>query len=257
MKLALNTYNLLGDKTWEEIIDICHGCGAAGIEFSIGYGHKHGVELDTPDDQLAKIREGIAAAGLEVASIASYCRFDRDSEEDFQRNLADAKRGIDLAARMGSTIFRFVANDVPDFMPRPDFVLRISQVMRELAEYGESKGVLALLNMHGSFQHRCDVSRAARLAAHPYAGLVYNCAPCDLVGGSVEVTVERVLPYVRHVHLHELTDGYPYPEMFRLLKAAGYKGWFSVAVDDTSAEVQRFLGYYCALVRAWWEAAGQ
>lgn len=171
MKLALNTYNLLEDKTWEEIIDICHSCGAAGIEFSIGNGHKHGVELDTPDDQLAKIREGIAAAGLEVASITSYCRFDRDSEEDFQQNLADAKRGIDLAARMGSTIFRFVANDVPDF------VLRISQVMRELTEYGESKGVLALLNMHGSFQHRCDVFQAARLAAHSYAGLVYNCAP--------------------------------------------------------------------------------
>ena len=255
MKLALNTHKLLADRTWEEIIDVCRGCGAAGIEFSIGYGHKHGVELDTPPEELARIREKIAAAGLEVASIASFCRFDMESQEEFQRNLDTAKRGIDLAVTMGSPIFRFVANGLPDFMSRPDFVVRISKVMRELAEYGERKGVLALLNMHGTFQHRCDVSRAAQLADHPYSGLVYNCDPSDLVGGSAEVTLERVMPYVRHVHLHELTGGYPYAEMFRYMRKAGYNGWFSVVVDDPSPEAERLLGYYCALCRAWWDSA--
>ena len=42
MKLCLNTHNLAGNKTLDEIIGLCVKNGIGGIEFSIGYGHNHG-----------------------------------------------------------------------------------------------------------------------------------------------------------------------------------------------------------------------
>lgn len=89
------------------------------------------------------------------------------------------------------------------------------------------------------------------MAARPNAGLVYNCDLKDLAGSSAQAALERVGPYIRHVHLHDLLLPYPYRELFAYLKKTGYTGWYSVVVDESSAQPDRFLGYYAALARAW------
>jgi sugar phosphate isomerase/epimerase len=82
MKISLNTHNLAGKKNLDEIIDLCVKNGIGGIEFSIGYGHAHGVEFDTSTASLHEMSEKIMCAGLETVSIASYCRFDgRDKQK--------------------------------------------------------------------------------------------------------------------------------------------------------------------------------
>ena len=57
MKICLNTHNLAGDFSLEELIQVCKRQGIGGIEFSVGYGHKHGVELETPGEEILDIRE--------------------------------------------------------------------------------------------------------------------------------------------------------------------------------------------------------
>lgn len=255
MKLCLNTHNLAGQMSLDEIIAVCKKHGIAGIEFSIGYGHKHGVELDTKDEDIRAIRDKIAAAGLETASIASYCRFDSQDDAELAKNMENAKAGIRLAAQMGCSNFRFVANDLPNFMDRTDFVKRIAKVLRELGDYGKEYGVTALLNMHGSFQYRGDVAGVMELCGDDNCGLVYNCDLGDLVGGSCEVTLRRVGPYLRHVHMHCMLLDYPYEEMFYYLDEMGYDGWYSIVVDDPSAEPDKFIGYYARLANALYRLA--
>jgi sugar phosphate isomerase/epimerase len=62
-------------------------------------------------------------------------------------------------------------------------------------------------------------------------------------------TRSHVVPYVRHVHLHDLTDEFPYRELFRLLTASDYTGYTSAELPE-SADPERVLHYYHAL----WEA---
>ena len=255
MKLCLNTHALAGGLTPEELAALCLRGGIGGVEFSVGYGHKHGVELDAADGALIAIRDRMYAVGVEVVSLASYCRFDMPDEAGVEENLARARRGIDMASVMDAPVFRVVGNDLPDFMPRDAFVERMAGVVSLLGEYAQQRGVEVLLNMHGSFNFRRDVARVMELAGRGNVGLVYNCAPEDVVGGTVELAIERVLPYVRHVHLHELTDGYPYIDLFARMKDAGYSGWYSIVVDDPSPETDRFLAYYTALARAWYHGA--
>ena len=252
MKIALNTHNLAGDKNLDEIISLCVKNGIGGIEFSIGYGHAHGVEFDTGAVSLSEMSERIMRAGLETVSIASYCRFDRQYEPELKENFERAKKGIECAHNMNSRIFRFVGNDLPSFMPRNDFIERLSGYMSELADYAAPLGVEVLLNMHGSFNYRHDVGRVIELTGKNNCGLVYNCDTSDIAGGSLEIVLDRIGPYIKHVHMHELTTGYPYIELFKILKKQGYRGWYSTVVDDPSAECERFIAYYTGLAKAWY-----
>lgn len=250
MKLCLNTHNLVGELSLEEIIEVCVAQGLGGIEFSVGYGHKHGVELDTPAQLLEQKAEAIAAAGLETVSIATYCRFDMADEAMFAVNMANAKKGILLAHAMRCTTFRFVGNDLPGFMSRKAFILRIAAVMQELADYAKEYGVTVLLNMHGSFNYRHDVAEAVEQCGRKNCGLVYNCDDSDLINGSPEITLSRIGPYISHVHLHSMLGSFPYQQLFARLRQQGYNGWYSIVVDDPSPQPEVFIGYYARLCRA-------
>ena len=255
MKICLNTHNLAGDFSLEELIQVCKRQGIGGIEFSVGYGHKHGVELETPGEEILDIRERLYGEGLETVSIATYCRFDGKEEDEIARNVEDAKKGIILASQMGAPVFRVVGNDLPDFISRDAFIERISKILGELGDFARDYGVKVLLNMHGTFQFRKDMQAVMRKCAERNCGLVYNCDDGDLVGGSAELTLGEVMPYLAHVHMHEMLGIFPYKEMFGILKSHGYKGWFSIVVDEPSCEPERMIGYYKRLAEAFYTSA--
>ena len=250
MKICLNTHNLASDFSLEELIGVCKKHGIGGIEFSVGYGHKHGVELETPGEEITAIRDRLYAEGLEVPSIATYCRFDGREDSEVQKNLEDAKRGIVLAAQIGAPIFRIVGNDLPDFMPRDAFIERMIKVLQELGAFAAGYGVKVLLNMHGTFQFRKDMTSVMKNCENGNCGLVYNCDDGDLIGGSAELVLREVMPYVAHVHMHEMLGIFPYKEMFGIMKSYGYEGWFSIVVDEPSCEAERIIGYYKRLAEA-------
>ena len=239
----------------DELISVCKAAGIAGLEFSIGYGHEHGVEFDTRKDDLIRTRDKILDAGLETVSIASYCRFDSESEEERLQNLEQAKKGIAVAAAMKAGVFRFVGNDLPTHTPRDAFLVRIAGIMGYLADYAAPVDVTGLLQIHGSLSRAVDVAEIARLCGRKNSGLVYNCDRGDMTGGSVSVYLDRVMPHIKHVHMHCILNEYPYAEMFSILKKAGYKGWYSITVDEASAEPGKFIAYYVKLAKVLYDNA--
>jgi sugar phosphate isomerase/epimerase len=254
MKICLNTHNLAGKMSINEIISVCKSAGLQGVEFSIGYGQSHGVEFDAPKAKLIRTRDKILDAGLETVSIASYCRFD-STPEDNVKNLVLAKKGINLAAAMKSGIFRFIGNELPTYTSRDAFLERMAGVMTDLADYAAPLGVTALLQIHGTLCRAPDLAEIARLCGRQNSGLVYNCDEGDVSGGSVDVYLDRVAQYIKHVHMHCMLLEYPYEEMFSILKKAGYKGWYSIVVDEPSLEPHKFIAYYAKLAKTLYDKA--
>ena len=79
---------------------------------------------------------------------------------------------------------------------------------------------------------------------HDNAGLCWNCNNVDIVGGSVEASFRLLAQWIRHVHIHELNDGYPYGELFTLLRKARYDRYTMCEVGAGAAEPESYLRAY-------------
>jgi sugar phosphate isomerase/epimerase len=258
VKLSLLTYNMA--KSWElpRIIEMARHGGYAGVEFRAEADHRHGVELETTPAQRREVRERVEDAYLEVAGIGLSSRFDTPDANRRREVVDRTKRYVELAADLNCGRLRVFGNDMPkegpggDAPPDRETVIRyVGDALRELAEFAALHGVDVLLEMHGQFNYWYFARSAVEQAAHERVGVVYNCDPRDLVGGSVAPTYARVRHLIRHVHMHAFTRGYPYPELFGLLQRDGYLGYLSSEIDQEVPTPEDYLLMYGQLFRAW------
>jgi hypothetical protein len=92
-----------------------------------------------------------------------------------------------------------------------------------------------------------------RATNHKNVGLCWNSNPTDVINGSVKANFELLRPWLKSCHINELVSGYPYKELFALMKSSGYDRW-TLCEANESKEPERFLKYYRAL---WRELGGQ
>src|SRR5262245_8673378 len=60
-------------------------------------------------------------------------------------------------------------------------------------------------------------------ANHPAVGVTWNSNTSDVLYGSVAEYFQLLRPWIRSCHINELHSGYPYRELFRLLREMGYR----------------------------------
>lgn len=253
MKLSLLTLNLGREWEIDKLIEVCRKYGYAGIEFRTGAGHRHGVEIDAPDDRLAEIRNRMEDGYVAASSIASGCRFALTDPEERRRNVELAKRHVELAGKMDCGRIRVFGNEFQPGTGKDTQIGWVSESLQEIAEFALPYGVDVLLEMHGQFNYWKYAVKAVKGVTAANTGIVYNCDNRDMIGGSVAAVYSCVRSYIRHVHMHCYLWGYPYRELFRLLRADGYEGFLSAEMDEPSAEPEKLSGYYAALYYAWQE----
>jgi len=254
LRLALLTYNIA--RSWElpKIIEVARQCGFAGVEFRTEAGHAHGVELERTAAERRRLREQLEDAYLDVVGIGTGSKFDSPDSALRQQVVDRTKRYVELAADLGARRIRVFGNDLPKDVRRDDCIKYVGESLRALGEFAEPFAVDVLLEMHGQFNFWGFARGAVEAAQHPRVALVYNCETRDAIAGSVAATYQQVRGWIRHVHLHEFSRGYPYPEPFALLGADGYTGYLSAELGTEIPTPEQFLGLYALLFRAW---AGQ
>ena len=128
---------------------------------------------------------------------------------------------------------------------------------RELAEYGETKGVWVGLHNHN---HGCltatgaDVLRILREVDHPYLTHILDCG--QYIGspgasgqrGTADPALDfyrsiaMTAPYALHVRakVYRIASGVEewldYPRILGILKDVGYNGWMSIVYEGQDAE---------------------
>jgi hypothetical protein len=118
-----------------------------------------------------------------------------------------------------------------------------------MGEYGTRWGVEIWMEVHDTVTGTAPVAAAIMKAAdHKNVGLCWNSNPTDVVNGSLRQSFEMLRPWLRNCHIHDLTDNYPYRELFSLLQKSKYER-YTLCETRESKEPERFLGYYSALWR--------
>ena len=232
MRLSITTYNIF--RNWD-LATLCAELPRAGVEaveFRIGAGHKHGVEIATDAARRREIRSRLEAAGLVCCSIATGFRFHFPESEKIEENIAGTRKAIELAADLGAPFVRVFGNDVPPGSDPAAVAERVGAALAELGPCAERAGVSVLLEMHGDFNDWWLNRRALERANHRAVACLYNCDERDVVAGSLRSVWYEMKRWIRHIHFHELTSAtYPYAELFRLLAADGYSGFMSMEVS--------------------------
>jgi sugar phosphate isomerase/epimerase len=89
---------------------------------------------------------------------------------------------------------------------------------------------------------------------HKSVGLTWNSNATDVKDGSVKASFDLLKPWIKSCHINEIykdsSGTYPYRELFRLFREAGYDRYTMIEVGRTPPDVasgEDMLRYYRAL----------
>ncbi len=244
-QLGSVTYNLLQNMDLETVITTLEKTGFAAVELRTG--HKHGVEPSLDAAARAQVKERFQRSKVKLLSFGSTCEFQSPDPSVRSRQLETGKAFVDLARDTGAIAVKVRPNGLPAGVPLDTTVNNIASGIRELGEYGQSKGIEIWMEVHGAKTQEFPLaSRILRTVAHKNVGACWNSNPTDVVDGSVRQAFDALGGYIRNCHITELTSTYPYREFFRLLRESGYSRYTLAEVAE-SKEPERFMAYYKAL----------
>ncbi len=258
MQLGIVTYMIAARWPLEKIIRVLVDVGLRGVELRTT--HRHGVEDRLDAAERARVRRLFERSGVQLVGLGTAFEFDSPDPAVVRRNIDGAKRYIELAHDVGGYGIKVRPNRLHTDrgIPAEQTIRQIAAALRELGDYGAGFGIRIRVEVHGRGTSRIDVMQAImRQTNHPNVYVCWNCNQTDLDDPkapagrrSIRRSFGLLRRWIEIVHIHELyDDGYPYGELFQLLRAAGFDGYTLAEIpacrcDDDAV---RLLRYYKAL----------
>jgi Xylose isomerase-like TIM barrel len=245
-KLGLVTYNLA--KGWD-IPTIIKNCEATGFEaVELRTTHKHGVEPALSKEQRVEVKNRFAGTKVRLLSLGSTCEFHSPDQSTVRKNVDECKRFIELAHDIGAIGVKVRPNGIPKEVPEEKTIAQIGAALRECGDFAKGAGIEVWVEVHG--RDSSQPSRMAKMmqaADHPQVAICWNSNQEDVTNGSVKQSFALLKPWLRSAHINELwKPEYPWRELFRLMKAAGYNRYCLAEIPETSDPL-RLMRYYRAL----------
>lgn len=246
-QLGCVTYNLLQGMNLETLIRTLETAHYSAVELRTG--HKHGVEPSITAAERAKVRERFQNSKVKLLSYGSTCEFESPDAAERKRQMDAGKAFVDLARDTGAIGVKVRPNGFPKDVPQSATIRTIGAGLHELGDYGAGKGIEIWMEVHGpGTQAPPMAADILGTANHKNVGACWNSNPTDVENGSVKRSFALLGSYIRNVHINDLDNGYPWRELFQLLREFGYRRYTLAEVAE-SKEPERFLSYY----RALWE----
>jgi len=247
LHLGLVTYMIGAQMDLPTLIKTCEKSGIEGVELRTT--HKHGVEPSLDAEGRAKVKEQFAKTKVKLVALGSACEFHSPKPEDVKKNIELTEAFVQLAADLGAWGVKVRPNGLPKDVPEDKTLRQIAGAVKECGEAAKDKGIAIVVECHGGgTSHLPRMAKIMEYCNHPSVGLCWNSNGGDVKDGSVREYFDLCKPWIRHCHINELTSGYPWRELFTLLKGIDYNGYTMIEAGATS-DPERVLRYY----RALWE----
>ena len=240
-----DTFNA-GKITMLEIIDKAAEYRMDGVDLHF----THFASID--DDYLEEVKQACLKRGLHMCYIGVSNNFGKTGAE-LREQIDLMKKWTDVAARMGIPMVRIFGSWVPDGESDESAWPRLVESTQEVAEYGESKGVVVGLHNHN---HGCipatgdQVIRLLDDVDNPYYSHIldtgqYLGSPGVSLGergkedpewnfyGSIETSAPRAV-HVR-AKIYRIASGeeawLDYDRIMPIIKNVGFNGWMSIVFE--------------------------
>lgn len=245
MQLGAVTYNVLKDMDLDTLVKTLEATGFEVVELRTG--HKHGVEPGISEAERERVKARFERSKVRLLSYGTTCEFHSPDAAERKKQVDTAKQFVLLAHDTGAWGVKVRPNGLPNGVPKETTIANIAAGLREVGEFGQGRGVEIWLEVHGGPTQVPEVAaEIMRATKHPNVGLCWNSNPTDVANGSVKASFELLRPWLKSCHINELVSGYPYRELFGLMKKSGYDRW-TLCEAAESKDPERFLRYYRAL----------
>lgn len=261
MKLCFSTLGCV-EKTLPEILALTKKHTMDAIEIRGVGGVLNNADIpDFSEENATKTKQLLTESGVRPLVLGTSCAF--HTEEKYEAAMIEGREAIDIAARMGFPYIRVFGNNVlPE--AREESIARVCNGLAALCDFAKDKSVSVLLEVHGDFNTVENISPVLdTLGAYDNFGLIWDVYHSHRGCGLDWLPFyERIRPYIRHVHLKDMTadgtlvatgDGeIPLVPIIDRLLADGYDGYFSLEWERKwkayLAPIEEALVRYLALV---------
>jgi inosose dehydratase len=229
--------------------------GVSALEVAL---KPHGGLLVIPESVVASEKMGPeAVAGLQAALAAHGVRATTCNglqQVTAPGGLDTAKARLNLAQALGATVLTGSADDVPEERRR-----ELYDRLLEVADYADARGITVALETHPGIVQNAERSlRAMHDLGHPRLRLNWDTANIYYHNEGMqdgEAELERVAPYVAHLHLKDSRRGYhdwyfpalgeaggvDFARVGRILRDAGFAGQLSIELEGIRGEPEQTL----------------
>jgi sugar phosphate isomerase/epimerase len=239
-------FSTLGCPAWEwnKILEFATQHGFSAIEL-------RGVEgkLDLPAlplfaaDRIEQTKQEIHAGKLQIACVSSSAQMYVEDPTKRAKELADARRFIDLAATLGAPYVRvFGGKADSDKSPAPsdETKARVAAGLKELGKYAGPHNVTVIIESHDHFTASATLKSVLQSADSEHVGLLWDAHHTFATSQEdPEYTVGQLGSWIRHTHLKDSVGSgedrkyvltgrgnVPIQRQIEALRSIGYKGFY-------------------------------
>jgi sugar phosphate isomerase/epimerase len=239
-------FSTLGCPAWDwpRILEFAHQHGFSAIELRGLQGN-----MDLPSnaifaaDRIEQTKKEIRDHKLRIACVSSSANLYIEDSDKRTKELADARRFIDLASTLGAPYVRvFGGKAQSDNAPVPDnpTKARVAAGLRELGQYAGPKSVTVIIESHDHFTSSATLKDVLKAADSEHVGLLWDAHHTFAASNEdPEFTVKHLGPWIRHTHLKDSvgkgedrkyvltgTGNVPIERQIKALQSIGYKGFY-------------------------------
>jgi sugar phosphate isomerase/epimerase len=251
--LGTVTYNVPKDWDLATLLRILPEAGIHAIEFRTT--HKHGVEPSMTAAQRADVKQRCKDAGIKQLSLGSVCEFHAVDQAVVKQHIDTCAEFVKLAQDIGALGVKVRPNGLPKDVPVDKTLEQIGIALRQCGEVAKNHGVEIWVEVHGGgTQEPVNMRKIMDHCGHKSVGINWNSNPPDVKGGSVKESFDLLKPFLMSVHINKLDSGYPYRELFALLRDAKYSR-YTLNEVGTAVPPEQGLEYFKSYRQQWLELA--
>lgn len=255
-RLGIVTYNIAASWDMPTILRVCRNVALAAVELRTT--HKHGVEPSLNAQQRKEVRQRFADAGIDIWGCGTVCEFHSADPAVVKQNIETCGRFVQLVADIGGKGVKVRPNGLPPKATKDQARRTLEQIGKALVPCGQAAadaGVEIWVEVHGNGTALpANMRTIMDVCNHKHVGITWNSNATDVTNGSVAPAFKLLRPWIKSCHINELHSGYPYRELFRLLRETGYDRVTLAEIPGMPdvASGERLMRYYKML---WTELA--
>lgn len=251
--LGTVTYNVPKDWTLDQLLAILPQAGIHAVEFRTT--HKHGVEPFLSPAERASVKSRCRDAGMKQLSLGTVCEFHSPEAAVVRQHVETLREFLKLGRDIGALGVKVRPNGLPPTVPVERTLEQIGKTLRECGAMAEEFGVEIWVEVHGGgTQEPANMRRIMDHCGHKWVGINWNSNPTDVKDGSVKPAFELLKPFLKTVHINNLSSGYPYQELFALLREAKFAR-YTLSEVATAVPAEQGRAYFEEYRRQWLELA--